>query len=410
MKTAMRYAGLVVVLAAAAYLLTGAPRLPSYRDITVRSQIHFRNKASHTSRKYLPETMTGGVALFDYNGDGWLDIYFVNGAAIQDPMPGGATPAKSDPKYWNRLYRNNGDGTFTDVTEAAGVRGAGYSMGAVAGDYDNDGRPDLYVTNLGKNTLYHNNGDGTFTDVTDAAGVGGSGWSAGAAFVDYDRDGRLDLVVSRYLDWSFSQDIWCGDRKRNLRAYCEPDQFKPISHLVFHNDGNGRFHNASEETGFALKPGKGLGVAINDYDGDGWPDIFIANDSVAQQLFHNLGNGKFSELALRAGAAYDDDGHAFAGMGTDFADYDNDGLPDIFVDALSNQSYALFHNVKGAFEYISGPSGLAGFSKPHSGWGGGFLDYDNDGWKDLFVAQGHVMDNIQEMQPNLRYLEAPMLL
>src|SRR5579872_1123850 len=404
----MRVTGWAAVLAVSAYII--AAQGPVFIDSTSGSRIHFRNQASHTSHKYLPETMTGGVALFDYNGDGLLDIYFINGAAIQDPMPSGRMPDKSDPKYWNRLYRNNGNGSFTDVTETAGVRGAGYGMGVAVGDYDNDGRPDLYVTNLGKNTLYHNNGNGTFTDVTDAAGVGGSGWSAGAAFVDYDRDGRLDLVVARYLNWSFSQDIWCGDRKHNLRAYCEPDQFKPITHMVFHNDGNGRFHDASLETGIAKSPGKGLGIAFNDYDRDGWPDIFIANDSVAQQLFHNLRNGKFEEVALKAGVAYDDDGHAFSGMGADFADYDNDGWPDIFVNALANQSYALFRNVKGGFEYVSEPTGLAGISKPHSGWGAAFLDTGNNGWKDLFVGQGHVMDNIQQMQPNLRYLETPLLL
>ena len=280
-------------------------------------------------------------------------------------------------------------------------------MGVAVADYDNDGRPDLYVTGLGGNNLYHNNGDGTFTDVTEQAGVRGAGWSAGAAFVDYDGDGLLDLVVSRYLEWNFSQDIWCGARKAGYRAYCEPDQFGPITHLLFHNEGNGRFRDVSRESGFSKYPGKGLGIAINDYDRDGLPDIFIANDGVAQQLFHNLGRGKFEEVALASGVAYDEDGRAFAGMGVDFADYDNDGWPDIFVNALANQRYALFHNIKGSFQYASGQTGLAAATRKHSGWGAKFIDYDNDGWKDLFVGQGHVMDNIQLTQPDLRYLEPP---
>jgi enediyne biosynthesis protein E4 len=385
-------------------------QLVNFVDITREAGVSFRNEPSRTSHKYLPEAMVGGVALFDYNLDGRLDIFLVNGAALQDPMGPGAEPDKSDPKYWNRLYRNNGDGTFTDVTESSGLRGTRYDMGAAVADYDNDGRPDLYVTGLGGNHLYHNNGDGTFTDVTEQAGVKGSGWSAGAAFVDYDRDGRLDLVVSRYLEWDFSRDIWCGARKPGYRAYCEPAQFQPTTHLLFHNEGNGRFRDVSVESGFTKYPGKGLGIAINDYDRDGWPDILIANDGVAQQLFHNLKGGKFEEVALSRGIAYDEDGQAFAGMGVDFADYDNDGWPDIFINALANQRYALFRNTKGSFQYVSGSSGLAAATRKHSGWGAKFIDYDNDGWKDLFVGQGHVMDNVQLTQPDLRYLEPPLLL
>jgi hypothetical protein len=354
--------------------------------------------------------MTGGVALLDYNNDGRLDIFLVNGAALKDPMEPGDRPNKSEPRFWNRLYRNNGDGSFTDVTEKAGVQGSGYGMGAVAADYDNDGHTDLYITNLNGNTLYHNNGDGTFTDVTAASGTGGNGWSAGALFIDYDRDGRLDLVVTRYLKWEFSMDIWCGERRPGYRAYCHPDQFQPITHLVFHNEGNGRFKDATEQTHFSQFPGKGLGIAMNDFDRDGWPDIFIANDSVAQQLFRNRGDGTFEEVGITTGVAYDSDGRAFAGMGADFADYDDDGWPDIFADALATQRYAIFHNTKGAFDYVSDASRVAAASNLHSGWGAKFIDYDNDGWKDLFVGQGHVMDNIQLTQPHLRYLEPPMLL
>jgi hypothetical protein len=354
--------------------------------------------------------MTGGVAVLDYNNDGLLDIFLVNGAALTDPMPAGGQPDKSDPSFWNRLYRNNGDGTFTDVTAAAGVRGSGYGMGVAAADYDNDGYTDLYVTGVNHNTLYHNNGDGTFTDVTEKAGVGGGGWSAGALFIDYDRDGLLDLIVSRYLKWDFSADIWCGERRAGFRAYCHPDQFQPVTHLVFHNDGSGKFSDRSAETGIARSPGKGLGIAMNDYDRDGWPDVFIANDSFPQQLFHNRKDGTFEEVALELGAAYDPDGRSFSGMGADFADYDNDGWPDIFVNALASQRYALFRNGLGTFDYVSESNGVGAASILHSGWGAKFIDFDNDGRKDLFVGQGHVMDNIELTQPHMRYLEPALLL
>ena len=387
-----------------------APHLPVFEDIITRAHVSFVNAASHTSRKYLPEAMGGGVAMFDYNGDGLLDLFFVNGAALSDPMPPGKSPDKSDPKYWNRLYRNNGDGTFTDVTVQSGLTGHGYGMGVAIGDYDNDGYEDVYVTNVGHNSLYHNNGNGTFSEVTEAAAVGGAGWSAAAMFIDYDRDGLLDLFVSRYLAWDFSKDVFCGLPQPGGRAYCHPDQFQPISHLLFHNNGNGRFRDVSYESGIARFPGKGLGVAMNDYDHDGWPDIVVANDSYPEQLFHNLRNGKFDEVAVQAGMGYDEDGNMFAGMGVDFADYDNDGWPDVFINALAKQKYALFHNVHGRFDYVSGALGVAGRSVNHSGWGAKFVDYDNDGLRDIFIGQGHVMDNIELTQPDVRYLEPPMLL
>jgi hypothetical protein len=384
-------------------------RLPVFEDVTSRSEIGFQNSSCHTSRKYLPETMGGGVALLDYNRDGRLDVFFVNGAALSDPMPPGKEPGKTAPKFWNRLYRNNGDGTFTDVTEQAGLKGDGYGMGVAVGDYDNDGYPDLYVTYVGHNTLCHNNGDGTFTDVTAAAAVAGSGWSTGAMFIDYDRDGRLDLFVSRYVGWNGWQDIFCGLPQPGGRMYCHPDQFQPVTHLLFHNEGNGHFRDVSQESGIAKFPGKGLGVAMNDYDRDGWPDIVVANDSFPEQLFHNLKNGKFEEVGVERGMAYDEDGNTFAGMGIDFADYDNDGWPDLFVDALAKQKYALFHNDRGRFNYVSGAAGISAESVAHSGWGAKFFDYDNDGFKDIFIGQGHVMDNIEMSQPDVRYREPPLL-
>ncbi len=390
-------------------LLAGV-KLPEFRDVTKESRIAFRCEGSPTSQKYLIETMPGGVAMLDYDGDGWLDLYFVNGARLGDPQPAGKPPDKSDPRYWNRLYRNNRDGTFTDVTEKAGVRGHSYGMGVAIGDYDNDGRPDIYVTDFGSNILYHNNGDGTFTDVTGRAGVGGSGWSSSACWVDYDRDGWLDLIVTRYLDWDFSNNPWCGPKDPpGYRGYCHPASFKTIGHLVFHNNRDGTFTDVSKESGLGAVPGYGLGIAFNDYDNDGWPDILIANDNIPEQLFHNLRNGKFKEVALELGLAYDEDGHTFSGMGADFDDYDNDGWPDVFIGALANEKYALFHNRKGLFEYVSGPSGIAKITATHSGWGLKFIDYDNDGWKDLFVAQGHVMDNIEISSPSVKYLE-PFLL
>jgi hypothetical protein len=406
---------LTALAAAPAGKLLGAMRAPAtqpvieFEDVTAKSGIRFQHQASRTSRKYLPESMGAGVAIFDYDNDGWLDLFFVNGAKLQDPMPRGSSPDKSDPRYWNRLYHNNRDGTFTDITEKAGLQGRLYGMGVATGDYDNDGNVDLLVTNLGGNILYHNNGDGTFTDVTAKAGVGGSGWCTGACFVDYDRDGSLDLMVSRYVQWDFSE-VYCGEHRPGYRAYCHPDQFEPITHFMFHNNGDGTFTDLSKKCGIASSPGKGLGVAIDDFDGDGWPDIFVANDSVAEQLFRNNHEGTFTEVALISGLGYDQNGHAFAGMGADFGDYKNTGWPSVFVNALANQKYKLFRNDKGTFEDVTDSIGLGASTLSHSGWGAKWIDYDNDGWLDLFVAQGHVMDNIQLTEPSLRYLEPPLLL
>ncbi len=385
------------------------PSLPVFADVTARCGVNFRCNAAKTTQKYLIEAMTGGVAMFDYDGDGWLDLFFVNGAALQDPMPVGKSPDKSDPKFWNRLYRNNRDGTFSDVTVKAGVKGHSYGMGVSVADYDNDGRADFYVTNYGPNILYHNNGDGTFTDVTERAGVASKGWSSSACWVDYDRDGYLDLIVSRYLQWDFQNNPRCGDHAEGYRAYCHPGVFAPATHTVFHNNGDGTFTDETAKTGFSKAPGNGLGIAFNDFDQDGWPDILVANDALPQQLFRNNHNGTFTEVALDRGLAYDDDARTFSGMGVSFEDYDNDGWPDIFIDALAGQKYAVYRNRKGLFEYASGPTGIGGITRKRSGWGAGFMDYDNDGWKDLLVAQGHVLDTIERSQPSFRYRE-PLLM
>src|SRR5437764_207779 len=377
-------------------------------DVTSALGVRFHYLSSHTPKHYLLETMGGGVALFDYDTDGRLDIFLVNGAAVQDPTPKGAIPQKAGPDYWNRLYHQKSDGTFEDVTEKAGLQGVGYGMGVAVGDFDNDGFEDLYVTAYGGNKLYHNNGDGTFTDVTEKAGVAGSGWSTSAAWVDLDKDGLLDLVALRYLQLDFA-DIWCRAHKSGYRAYCHPDVFQPISPLVYHNDGNGHFTEVSQKIGLA-KPGKSLGIALADYDRDGHIDLFVANDSMVEFLYHNKGDGTFEETGLLSEVAVDGDGRTYAGMGVDFADYNNDGWPDLVITDLANQRYALYQNNRdSSFTYSSFTSGVARLTMPHSGWGVRFLDYDNDGWKDLLIAQGHDLDTVELSYPNLHYRE-PMLL
>ncbi|HZQ52330.1 MAG TPA: CRTAC1 family protein [Bryobacteraceae bacterium] len=405
----MRREGLLITLFVCLDLLGRAQGGTSqYTDITTASGISFQAMASHTSKKYLIETMGSGVALFDYDNDGRLDLFLVNGAPLAGPTPKGAIPQKKGPDSWNRLYHQKPDGTFEDVTEKAGLAGVGYGMGVAVGDYDNDGYEDLYVTAYGANKLYHNNGNGTFTDVTDKSGVGGSGWSTSAAWVDLDNDGLLDLVVLRYLKWDFD-DIYCGEHTPGGRAYCHPDTFQPITPLVFRNDGNGHFTEIAEQIGIS-KPGKGLGITLADYDRDGHIDLFVANDSMLEFLYHNKGNGTFEETGLLAQVAVDEDGQTYAGMGTDFADYDNDGYPDLIVDDLANQKYALYrNNHDGSFTYVTQTIGLGRATLLHSGWGLRFFDYDNDGWKDLLIAQGHDLDTIERTSPQLRYRE-PMLL
>jgi enediyne biosynthesis protein E4 len=405
---------LIALLLGLPFSITSQPPAPEgvpghFVDATAKLGIHFQDQASPTSKKYLLETMGSGVALFDYDNDGRLDMFFANGARISDPTAPGTIPQKTGPEFSNRLFHQKPDGTFEDVTEKAGLGGSGYSTGVAVGDYDNDGYEDIFVAGFGHSTLYHNNGDGTFTDVTASAGVGGSGWATSAAWVDYDNDGRLDLVVTRYMDWTF-QDIYCGEREAGFRSYCHPDLFKPATTLLYHNDGNGKFTEVSHKAGLD-KPGKGLGVAIADYDRDGWTDIFIANDSIPEYLFHNKGDGTFEEVGLVSGAAMDGNGATFAGMGVDFADYNNDGWPDIIVTDLANQRYALYRNARdGTFDYATNSTGLGAITLLHSGWGARFIDYDNDGWKDLFIVQSHVMDTIEINERHLHYLESPLLL
>jgi enediyne biosynthesis protein E4 len=379
-------------------------------EVTQPRGLDFTHQNSPTAQKYLIETMGGGVALLDYNNDGLLDIFLVNSGKLSSPMQIPENFSRHDPLYWNRLFRQNRDGSFTDVTAAAGLSNAGdgnYGMGVAVGDYDNDGYPDLYVTSYGKNILYHNNGNGTFTDVTAKAGVAAGGWSVSAGFFDYDNDGKLDLFVTRYMEWDVKHSKTCGGE---WHTYCPPEEFPGTTNILYHNNGDGTFTDVSQPSGITGKKGRALGVAFADYDEDGFTDIFVANDGMQQYLFHNNGNGTFTERGLEAGAALSEDGRRLSGMGIVFQDYDNDGRPDVIVTELPREIYGVYHNEGGgSFSYRSLETGLGMLSSGSSGWGVGLEDFDNDGWKDLFVAQGHVLDNVEQIDPSLRYREMPLL-
>ena len=393
-------------------LRSQAPAKIQYVDVTKASGVTYHQSNSATPSKYLIETMGGGVALFDYDNDGWVDIFFVNGAKLNQPQKDGEILDKSSPEFWNRLYHNNRNGSFTDVTERAGVRGTGYGMGVATGDYDGDGFVDLLVTMYGGGVLYRNNGDGTFSDATERARLKMEGWATSAGFFDYNRDGCLDLFVCRYMRWDFTTGSrFCGVEGPNGRAYCHPDEFKAIPNYLFRNNCDGTFSDDSGPSGIAASEGKALGVAFEDFDRDGLLDIYVANDSFPQFLFKNKGDGTFSESGLLAGVSYTEDGQTFAGMGTDFADLDDDGYPDIVTTALPFQYYAFFrNNSDGTFNYSSVTSDLAGFTRLLGGWGVRIFDYDNDGAKDLFIANSHVMDNISLSQPQVSYAQKLLLL
>ncbi|MBZ5669570.1 MAG: CRTAC1 family protein [Acidobacteriia bacterium] len=379
-----------------------APAGP-FTDVRASSGITYRQRNGAIGGKELIETFTSGCGLVDYDNDGLLDIYMVNGAA---------TPSlrKEGPEYSNRLYRNLGNFKFVDVTQVAHAEGRGYGMGVAVGDYDNDGFPDLYITSFGQNQLLHNRGDGTFEDVTEKAGVGGGGWSTSAAFFDYDRDGYLDLFVARYVVYELGKHPRCGDQKRSLFSYCLPDLFQPMTDLLFHNNHDGTFTDVSHTAGIDRARGRGLGVTVGDYDGDGWQDIFVANDRGRNFLFHNKGDGTFEEVGLPAGIAYSMDGVARAGMGTDFGDYDQDGWLDILVNDFETEGTALFHNLKGQFfTDVGGEVGLRDASYPYVVFGGKFVDYDNDGFLDIFAVSGHTQDDITAYKPDITYPEPKLL-
>lgn len=370
----------------------GLPLAPGwiyFREVANAAGLNFVLENHATPEKHEIETMLGGVATFDYNGDGLTDIYFTNGANFP-------SLEKDSPKYFNRLYRNEGGMKFTDVTMQAGVQGAGYSMGAAAGDYDNDGHVDLFVAGVYRNTLYRNLGNGRFEDVTTHASIKSDKWSVAGGWVDYDNDGWLDLFVVNYTDHPLTFNRFCGDPERDIRMYCDPKYLEGLSNTLYHNNRDGTFTDVTVEAGLAKHIGKGMSVAFADYDRDGFMDIFVTNDSVPNFLFHNRRDGTFNEVGLLAGVALPINGEAVSSMGTDFRDYDNDGLPDISVAALAGETFPLFRNLGGGlFEDATYSSGLATATTRRSGYAVGFFDFNNDGWKDIFTANSHVDDNIE---------------
>lgn len=385
---------------------------PSSKAIGSAGQVRFdirelpmtvRNSAQ--GEKHQIETMIAGVAVFDYDNDGWPDVYITNGADLR-------SLEKADPSFFNRLFHNNHDGTLTDVTKKAGVAGRGYSMGVAVGDYDNDGWADLFVTGVRQNVLYHNRGDGTFEDATQRAGLGGSGrWAVAAGWFDYDNDGFLDLFVVNYVVWDPATEPFCGDERPGYRGYCHPDHYQPLPNELYRNLGGGVFRDVSRESGIAEHAGKGMGVVFGDYDADGRLDVFVGNDTVPNFLFHNLGDGRFDEVAVKAGVAYSADGRTASSMGADFRDLDNDGREDLFVTALSNEGFSLFRNLgAGAFVDVSYPTRLSALSLSLSGWSAGAFDLDNDGFKDLFSASGFPGENaelsmtVESRQSNVVFL------
>ncbi len=370
----------------------------TFVDVAASSKITFKHDNAASTQRYLIETMGSGAAWIDYDNDGYLDLYLVNSAATN-----AYTPAHS---LRSALYHSNGDGTFTDVTEQARVGAVGlFGMGVAVGDYDNDGFEDLYVVGYGRSILYHNNGDGTFTDVTERAGVANLGkWGSSAAWFDYDHDGKLDLIVANYVDFTPDRNLICINEGRP--AYCHPNKYHGQAPTLFHNDGNGVFTDVSRASKIGLKPGNGLGVVCFDYNGDGWTDVFLANDSMENFLYRNKGDGTFEEVGIEAGVAFGEDGKPEAGMGVDAADYDRDGLPDLFVTHLDLEYNRLYRNDgNGTFSDATFASKLGAGAFRMSGFGTRFLDYDNDGWRDLFIANGHVLDNIQFFHSGTEYAE-----
>jgi enediyne biosynthesis protein E4 len=388
------------LLTSAVSSASGQSRYPFTEIPAGASGITFKHTAAHSAQKYLPETTGAGCAFLDYDNDGWMDIYLVNGGRCDFYNP--------DPPLRNALYRNNRDGTFTDMTEKAAVGAGGYGQGVAVGDYDGDGFPDMYVTQYGRSILYHNNGDGTFTDITEKAGVAAPGWSSSAVWFDYDNDGRLDLFVCRFVDFDKSKNLPC--KANDMPGYCVPHLYKPMASWLFHNNGDGTFTDVSSASGIGSYKGKAWGVVATDINNDGLMDLFVANDTVANFLFVNRGHGKFEEIGQPAGIAYSDEGRPRSGMGVDSVDLNQDGWMDLFVANIDHEAYALYQNNHDeTFDNIAAATGIANTTRLMSGWGLKFFDYDNDGNMDLIIADGHPDDLIETIYENVKYRE-PLLL
>ncbi len=378
------------LLTVAAGAVGAQPAAVQFRNVAERAGLTFVHRHVTTAEKYYAESTPGGVAVFDYNGDGRTDIFFTNAAQLP-------SLEKTGGPQWNRLYRNDGDMHFTDVTEAAGVRGVGYAMGVAAGDFDNDGHVDLFVTGVRRNQLLRNRGDGRFDDVTESSKIASGEWGAAAGWFDYDSDGRLDLLVVNYVKWSPETNRYCGDQARGIRTYCHPRFFQGLPNRLYRNKGDGTFEDVSTTAGILSHVGKGMSVAFADFDHDGRLDAFVTNDTVPNFLFRNKGDGTFTETALLAGLAVPESGRPVSGMGTDVQDYDNDGWEDVHLTALAGETYPLFRNDgKGTFTEATQPSGLGRLTAPLSGWCTVMADMNNDGLKDIFTANSHANDRIGE--------------
>jgi hypothetical protein len=378
--------------AAASVQTSSPPPAILFKEVARAAGLDFVHENSPTPRKHLIETVPGGVAVFDYDGDGRLDVFFTNGAAVP-------SLEKDAARHANRLFRNEGGLRFRDVTEAAGLRGAGYSVGVAVADYDNDGDPDLYVGGVHRQFLYRNTG-GRFEDVTADAGLASDRWVVGGGWFDYDRDGRLDLLTVNYTVWTAGMDRFCGDAARGIRVYCHPKWFAPIPLSLYRSRGS-TFEDVSARAGLAPHKGRGMAVALGDYDQDGQVDFYVTNDKLPSFLFRNRGDGTFAETGLLAGVALPAHGQDVSAMGADLRDYDNDGRPDLHVTALAGESFPLFRNVgQGQFQDVTHAARLAPLVAARSGWGNGFFDFDNDGWKDLFTANSHVNDQIEKFEAN----------
>lgn len=386
----------IIVLQAATVPLARADTGIQFVDVTQEAGIHWRHVDGRSGQKYFMETLGSGAAFFDYDLDNDPDLYFVNSA----PLPG--YQAEQIPT--NCLYENNGDGTFTDVTDRAGVGDIGYGHGCAVGDYNNDGALDLYVTNYGTNRLYRNNGDGTFTDVAAVAGVTEPRWSTSCAFADYDRDGHLDLYVVNYIVFSIDENPWCGLKEKGIRAYCEPDNFPAQSDTLFRNNGDGTFTDVTKSAGIYNTTGKGLGVVWGDYNNDSTPDIYVANDSTENLFYRNNGDGTFAEVGFMIGVALSEDGAAENGMGTAFGDWNNDGWLDLTVTNYAQQTNTLYQNDgDGFFTDATAMTKTGQITYPYLGWATAFIDYDNDGYGDIFVANGHLHENLPELEQEGAY-------